>query len=108
MANVWTYNPYQVKVLINDVEVTGIAEDSFIMIEPKGDGIVSKTGCHGEVVRAIDPNRQYNVRLVLLQSSPWNVKLRNYFMKDRKDGSGSFSFEVVDASGTLYFFADNT
>lgn len=106
-TTVKTYNSYNVVITINGAIVTGVADDSFVSIEPKSDGIVSRTGCDGEVARAIDPNHQYQLRLVLLQTSEWNAKMQNFYNRDRMNGDGMFSIQVKDLAGNLMFFAKN-
>ena len=56
MASVKTYNSRLVTVALGTHSVTGFADDSFITVEPLGDGVTSKSGCDGEVARAVDPN----------------------------------------------------
>ena len=106
-TTVKTYNSYNVIISIDGETVTGVADDSFVSIEPKSDGIVSRTGCDGEVARAIDPNHQYQLRLVLLQTSVWNNILQNYYNRDRMNGNGMFQLQVKDLAGNLKFFAKN-
>ena len=40
-----TYNPKEVVVACGTHIVSGYADDSFISIEPNGDGITKKVGC---------------------------------------------------------------
>ena len=61
-----TYNPKQVAMAVGSHIVTGFADDSFITIESNGDGVSKKVGCDGEVVRAINPDGAYKVKLSLL------------------------------------------
>ena len=100
-----TYSAFDVIITIGGATVTGVADDSFISIEPKGDGITSRTGCDGEVVRAIDPNRQYRVSLVLLQTSEWNSILQQHFNRDRTFGDGTFEMQVKDSGGKTLLYA---
>ena len=73
MASVKTYNSRLVTVALGTHSVTGFADDSFITVEPLGDGVTSKSGCDGEVARAVDPNEQYSVKITLLQTSSSNA-----------------------------------
>ena len=52
-SKIKTYNPKEVIVTCGTHIVTGYADDSFISIEPNGDGITKKTGCDGEIARSI-------------------------------------------------------
>lgn len=100
-----TYNSYAVIITVNGTIVKGVADDSFVTIEPKSDGIISKTGCDGEVARAIDPNHQYQVRLVLLQTAEFNTTLQQFYNRDRMQGTGTFDIKIQDLSGKLQFYA---
>ena len=64
-----TYNPKEVTISCGSHIVTGYADDSFITIEPNGDGITKKVGCDGEIARAVSPDNTYKVKIVLLQTS---------------------------------------
>ena len=70
MGDMMTYNPAFVKVALGTHAVTGYAEDSFIVVEPLGDGVTSKAGCDGEIVRSVDPNNRFSLKISLLASSP--------------------------------------
>jgi len=94
-----TYNCKNVMVTIGDERVKGYAEDSFISIDPLGEGITSKTGCDGEVIRAVDQNRQLRIKLVLQMFSPTNDTLKAAYDKDREDGSGAFPISVKYLNG---------
>ena len=100
-----TYNSRQVKIALGSHSVSGFAEDSFVTIEQKGDGVTSKTGCDGEVSRAIDPNEQYTVKIVVQQMSPTNKFLQGMYAKDKKSGDGVFSVLVKDITGGVKFSA---
>ena len=100
-----TYNSRQVMMALGTHTVSGYAEDSFVTIEQKGDGVTSKTGCDGEVSRAIDPNEQYTVKISVQQQSPTNKYLQKMYEKDKKDGNGLFPVLIKDLSGGVKFSA---
>lgn len=106
MGDMMTYNPAFVKVALGTHAVTGYAEDSFIVVEPLGDGVTSKAGCDGEIVRSVDPNNRFSVKISLLASSPTNRFLMQKYWQDKKDGSGSFPVLVKDITGGDRFSAD--
>ncbi len=101
-----TYNPREIIVTLGTHVVTGFADDSFVTIEEKGDGVSSKTGCDGEVVRSVDPCEQYSIKLSLLQYSATSVFLQTQYRKDKKTGDGSFPILVKDLKGGMLFSAD--
>lgn len=106
MAGVKTYNSKQVTVSVGTHSVSGFADDSFIAIEPLGDGVTSKSGCDGEVARAVDPNEQYSVKITLLQTSATNAYLQAQYNKDKTDGDGAFPLLIKDLRGNFVFSAD--
>ncbi len=93
-TKVKTYNPRQLIVTVGNKAISGFAEDSFLTIEEKGNGVVSKTGCDGEVARAVDPTKQYTINLTLLQMSDSNSLLHKYYMRDKADGQGVFPITI--------------
>ena len=98
-----TYNPKQVTMAVGSHIVTGFADDSFITIESNGDGVSKKVGCDGEVVRAINPDGTYKVKLSLLQTSESNSFFQEAFDRDRKSGDGMFPILIKDLKGGMVF-----
>ena len=56
MGKIKTYNPKEVTIALGNHIVAGYADDSFITIDPNGDGVTKKVGCDGEIVRSISPD----------------------------------------------------
>ena len=106
MGKIKTYNPREVTVALGSHIVSGFADDSFVSIDPNGDGVTKKVGCDGEIVRSISPDDTYIVKLSLLQTSDTNSFLQERLAKDRKDGSGMFPIIVKDLKGGLVFSCD--
>lgn len=106
MGKIKTYNPKEVTVALGNHIVSGFADDSFVTIDPNGDGVTKKVGCDGEIVRSISPDDTYIVKLSLLQTSDTNSYLQERLAKDRKDGSGMFPIIVKDLKGGLVFSTD--
>jgi hypothetical protein len=103
MGEVKTYNPKKVTVSFGSHIVTGYADDSFITIDPNGDGITKKVGCDGEIVRSVSPDDTSTVKLVLLQTSKTNSWLQNKQSADIANGSGMFPVLIKDLSGSTVF-----
>lgn len=103
MANMTTYNPRKVTCAFGNHIVTGFADDSFITIEPAGDGTSYVIGADGEVARSIDPSRVYTIKISLLQNSRSNEYLQKIYEKDVKDGDGTFSVNINDLLGKQKF-----
>ena len=56
-----TYNPKKISMSFGTHMPTGYADDSFVSIEPNGDGITKKVGCDGEIVRSVSPDDTYDM-----------------------------------------------
>lgn len=98
-----TYNPKEVVVACGTHIVSGYADDSFISIEPNGDGITKKVGCDGEIARSISPDNTYKVKITLLQNSDSNSFFSNIADYDRATGNGLFPVLIKDLCGGLLF-----
>lgn len=103
MSKVKTYNPKQVTVSFGNHLVTGYADDSFITIDPNGDGVSKKVGCDGEIVRSVSPDDTYLVKLSVLQSSATNSFLQKKYQNDIANGNGMFPVLIKDLKGGLVF-----
>ena len=106
MGTIQTYNPKEVTIALGPHMVTGFADDSFVSIEPSGDGVTKTVGCDGEIVRSISPDDTYVVKLTVLQTSDANTYLQNRLAEDRKTGSGMFPILIKDLKGGMVFSAD--
>lgn len=100
-----TYSAKDVLIAFGSHAVTGTADDSFVTIEPNGDGVMKKVGCDGEVVRAISPDGTYKIKVSLLQTSPTNSYLQNKYNQDRQNGEGTFPVLIKDIRGGVVFSA---
>lgn len=103
MARMTTYNPRKIVCAFGNHMVSGFADDSFIAIEPAGDGTSFVIGADGEVARSIDPSRVYTVKISLLQNSRTNTYLQKMYDKDHQDGNGIFSVNINDLLGAQKF-----
>lgn len=103
MSKVTTYNPKKVTCSLGRHIASGFADDSFISIEPAGDGTSYVVGADGEIARSIDPSKVYTIKLALLQASATNAYLQKMYEKDKKDGSGTFSVNINDILGKEKF-----
>ena len=102
-----TYDSRKVLISLGSHNVTGYSDDSFVSIEPNGDGVVKKVGCDSEVIRSIDPDDTANMTLTLLQQSPTISFCQKMYDRDRADGTGTFSVLVKDLKGGLIFSAQD-
>lgn len=102
-----TYSAKEVLIALGSHALTGYADDSFVTIEPNGDGIMKKVGCDGEVARAISPDGSYKVKISLLQTSPTNSWLQNKYNQDMQTGEGTFPVLIKDLKGGTVFSASD-
>ncbi len=100
-----TYDPRKVTISLGNHSVSGYAEDSFVSIEKNGEGISKIVGCDGEIVRNINPDLTYSIKLKLLASSPTNAFLLNKYNQDLSSGKGTFSVLISDLRGKAEFSA---
>ena len=103
MGRVTTYNPKKTTCALGRHIASGFADDSFITIEPAGDGTSYVVGADGEIARSIDPNNAYTVKIALLQASATNKYLQKMYDKDKKDGTGTFPVNIADLLGNEKF-----
>lgn len=106
MAQVKTYNPKDVTVALGNHIVSGYADDSFITIDPNGDGVTKKVGCDGEVVRSISPDDTSVIKISVLQTSETNSFLQSRYKQDRETGDGMFAVLIKDLKGSMVFSSD--
>ena len=106
MGKIKTYNPKEVLMSFGTHVPSGYAEDSFITVDPNGDGMTKKVGCDGEIVRSISPDDTYIVKVSFLQTSDTNSFLQERFNQDQKTGDGMFPILIKDLKGGLVFSAD--
>ena len=106
MAEVKTYNPKKVTMAFGNHMARGYAEDSFVSIEPVGEGVTSQSGADGEVVRSVDPDRRFTVKITLQQTSSTNEFLKKMRNKDLKNGNGTFPLNIKDLMGGEAFSAE--
>lgn len=103
MGKVTTYNPKKVTCALGNHICSGFAEDSFISVEPSGDGTSHVVGADGEIARSIDPSSVYTLKLSVLQASATNAYLKKMYDKDKADGNGTFPVNINDILGKEKF-----
>lgn len=106
MSQVYTYNPEKVIIALGNHVMTGYADDSFVNVEPSGDGTTMKTGCDGSVNRSISPVKAYTIKLALQQNSPTNSFLMRMYETDQSEGTGMFPIIIKDLMGNEQFSTD--
>lgn len=103
---IYTYNPKDIKIALGNHVVSGVAEDSFVQIAQVSDGVTMKTGCDGETVRSLSPDKSFNISLTVNQYSPTNEWLNNMYDEDMETGDGMFPITVKDVLGDVVFSSE--
>lgn len=106
MGKIKTYNPKEVTMAFGSHIVSGYADDSFITIDPAGDGVTKKVGCDGEIVRSISPDDTFIIKVSVLQTSDTNSFLQQRFAQDIKTGEAMFPVLIKDLKSGMVFSAD--
>lgn len=106
MGQIKTYNPKEVTIAFGNHIVTGYADDSFITIDPNGDGVTKKVGCDGEIVRSVSPDDTCIVKVTLLQTSETNSYLQGSPESGPEDRDGMFPVLIKDLKGGMVFSTD--
>lgn len=101
MANV--YNPKKVTMSMGRHIVSGFADDSFINIDPLGDGNSLVIGADGEALISVDPSSAYTVKITLLQRSATNAYLKQQYELLKSGGNGIFDVNIKDILGNEKF-----
>lgn len=107
MGKIKTYNPKEVTIALGNHIVSGYADDSFVTIDPNGDGVTKKVGCDGEIVRSISPDDTSVVKITVLQTSETNSYLQARYKQDRETGDGMFPILIKDLKGGMVFSSDS-
>lgn len=106
MAQVRTYDPKRINIVIGSHIVSGYGEDTFVSIEPTGDGTQATAGADGEVARSLSHNPLHRLTLTLQQTSLSNNALSDLLNLDRASGGGGIvPLQVRDLRGTTIFAA---
>ena len=106
MGKIKTYSPKEVTMALGSHIVSGYADDSFLTIDPNGDGITQRVGCDGEICRSISPDDTFVIKITVLQTSESNSFLQNKFNQDQKTGDGMFPVLIKDLRGGMVFSSD--
>ena len=99
-----SYDSKQVKCVLGAHTVTGPADDTFISIEPQGDGVSSSVGVYDDVSRSISHDPRHTIKITLQQTSRSNDVLSSLCDVDRlSGGAGAFPILITDLRGSTLF-----
>lgn len=106
MPQVKSYDPKMVAITIGSHILSGYAEDTFISMEPQGEGTTSTVGADGEVARTMSHNTLHRVTVTLQGTSDSNDYLSDLLARDRASGgAGVVPLAVQDLRGTTIIAA---
>lgn len=104
------YDPDQVLVYFNGVQMEGFADGEFITVEQKADAFQSVVGSDGEVARSKSNDRRATATIKLLQTSSSNALLSAILNIDlnTSGGAGVGTFLMQDLQGTTLVQCDSS
>lgn len=103
-----TYDPKQFDIVFAGILINeGLADGTFLSVEPTTPGFSSKVGADGEVCRARSHDRRATATVTVMQTSEVNDRLSALYEADRDapNGAGVGAFEVRDRVGTTILTA---
>ena len=101
MPQVRTYDPKRIASTVGSHIVTGYGEDTFVSIEPVGDGTTTTAGADGEIARSMSNNTLHRITLTVGGTSPTNDYLSDLLARDRASGgAGVVPFVMRDLRGS--------
>lgn len=93
------------------VPATQYGEGGFVEVSPKDDTFTVHTGVGGESIRAYTGSKVFEVKLTLLQTSPYNDYISALYNADvlasdlGQGGAGVLPFGLVDLQSTTLAFS---
>lgn len=100
-----TYDPKKVYVNFGIHQLTGFPDGTFVKIKRGGDGFGKKVGADGTVDRVNKNRTDFEVEIVLKQTSPLNAILSSIFVLDQTSNEGILPLNITDLSGKSEFIA---
>lgn len=100
-----TFDPKQVTVSLGSYTLTGFNDGTAIKIKRSGKLFEKKVGCDGTVDRINKNRNDYEVEIVLKQTSPLNAILSGIAAADALSNDGILPLTIADLSGLSLFEA---
>lgn len=105
-TEVRSYNSGKVLIIAGAVPLKGLADGTFVTIEPMSDAVTSQSGADGEIARAISVDKRQRVTLTFQQTSRANDVLNGFAAADAASGAGiMFPLMIQDLLGSELFVA---
>lgn len=100
-----TFDPKQVVVAFGPYTLTGFNDGTFIKIKRSGEAFEKKVGADGTVDRINKNRTDFDVEVVLKQTSPLNAILSGLLVADQLSNEGVLPLTIADLSGNSLFEA---
>lgn len=107
MAFFKNYDPGQIVVVFNGVQLQGYGPDTFVKASRDEDAFTEQVGANGDVVRVRNRNRMGKVVVTLQDGSPSNDLLSTFAQTDERTGLGYGALMIKDLNGTTLIQAAN-
>ena len=108
MAQLATYMPEEVTILLAGIPVSGFIQGSFISVDKDVKPFTSKRTADGTVSRMYNNDQTYTVTLTLYSGSDSNQLLTRLWQLDEITQRGKFPLMIKDGSGSDLFFSTTT
>lgn len=100
MAQVRTYSPDQVHVIVGPSRLSGFTDGTFITVSMDGQAYQKRVGADGQVSRARTGDLAGTVQVTLLSTSASNDILSAFAIADETSDEGVFPLLIKDSYGT--------
>jgi len=108
MAQLATYMPEEVTILLAGIPVSGFIQGSFISVDKDVKPFTSKRTADGTVSRMYNNDQTYTINLTLYSGSDSNQLLTRLWQLDEITQRGKFPLMIKDGSGSDLFFSTTT
>lgn len=106
MANIFTYNPDEVRVLLAGMmSVDGFVDGSFISVDKDEPPYRSRSTADGQIIRMYKNSQSYTITLTLHIGATANSFLTKLWQLDEITQRGKFPVIIKDGSGSDLFFS---
>jgi hypothetical protein len=99
-------DPNSIIMTFKGIDITGVADGTFVEVEYDEDAYTHHVGAKGEVTRVKNSNEMGTITFTLGQGSSTNDKLSAVAIGDRKSGTGVGKVKISDLKGTTLYRGD--
>ena len=104
--SVKTYDPKQVVLTVEGVQMSGFVEGSFITVARNEDAWSLQVGTDGEGTRSKSNNKSGRITFTLMQSSDSNAIMSALALRDEVSNSGAVPVLLKDNSGDSLYMCE--